>query len=134
MTRWVRIYDESGSLVEPADLPGARLLRGEAAPERLMRFEAVDTGSERWVLVKARAVRGPDAELRLVLLIFEDVTERNRRERGERFLAEGSKVLARSLDYEATLRTISALVVPEFADLCSVDVPGPRGQIRNVAS
>jgi serine phosphatase RsbU (regulator of sigma subunit)/anti-sigma regulatory factor (Ser/Thr protein kinase) len=72
--------------------------------------------------------------LRLVLLIFEDVTERSRRERGERFLAEGSKVLAGSLDYEATLRTISALVVPELADLCSVDVAAPGGQIRNVAT
>src|SRR3954462_8515797 len=44
--------------------------------------------------------------LDLRLLIFEDVTERSRRERGERFLAEGSKMLAGSLDYEATLRTI----------------------------
>ena len=104
------------------------------APDRLLRFEAVETGRERWVLVKARAVHGPGGELRLLLLIFEDVTERSRRERGERFLADGSKVLAGSLDYEATLRTISALVVPELADLCSVDVAGPGGQIRNVAA
>jgi len=134
VTRWVRLYDEGGSLVEAGDLPGARLLRGEGAPDRLLRFEAVETGRERWVLVKARAVHGPGGELRLLLLIFEDVTERSRRERGERFLAEGSKVLAGSLDYEATLRTISALVVPELADLCSVDVAGPGGQIRNVAA
>jgi serine phosphatase RsbU (regulator of sigma subunit)/PAS domain-containing protein len=134
VSRWVRLYDESGSLVEAGDLPGARVLRGEAAPDRLMRFESVETGLDRWVLVKARAVRGPDRDLRLVLLIFEDVTERSRRERGERFLAEGSKVLAGSLDYEATLRTISGLVVPEMADLCSVDVAAPGGQIRNVAA
>ena len=134
VTRWVRLYDEAGSLVDAGDLPGARLLRGERAPDRLLRFEAVETGRERWVLVKARAVHGPGGDLRLLLLIFEDVTERSRRERRERFLAEGSKVLAGSLDYEATLRTISALVVPELADLCSVDVAGPGGQIRNVAA
>jgi serine phosphatase RsbU (regulator of sigma subunit)/PAS domain-containing protein len=132
--RWVRVYDESGSVVDAADMPGARLLRGEPAADRLARFEAVDTGAERWVLVKARPVHGPAGELRLVLLIFEDVTERRRRDRGERFLAEGTKVLAGSLDYEATLRTISALVVPELADLCSVDVAGPGGHIRNVAA
>jgi hypothetical protein len=132
--RWARLYDEDGSLVEAGDLPGARLLRGETAPDRLLRFETVDTGRERWVLVRARAVHGAGEELRLVLLIFEDVTERSRRERGERFLAEGSKMLAGSLDYEATLRTISALVVPEIADLCSVDVAGPGGQIRNVVT
>ena len=134
VTRWVRLYDEAGSLVEAGDLPGARLLRGDAAPDRLLRFEGIDTGVERWVLVKARAVRGPDRELRLVLLIFEDVTERSRRERGERFLAEGSRVLAGSLDYEETLRTISALAVPEIADVCSVDVAAPGGLIRNVAT
>jgi len=134
VTRWVRLYDEAGSLVEAGDLPGARLLRGGAAPDRLLRFEGIDTGVERWVLVKARAVRGPDRELRLVLLIFEDVTERSRRERGERFLAEGSRVLAGSLDYEETLRTISGLAVPEIADVCSVDVAAPGGLIRNVAT
>jgi PAS domain S-box-containing protein len=134
VTRWVRVYDESGSVVDPADMPGARLLRGEGGPDRLVRFEIVETGLERWILVKARGVRAPDGELRLVLLIFEDVTERTRRERGERFLAEGSKVLAGSLDYEATLRTISALVVPELADLCAIDVAGPAGAIRNVAT
>jgi PAS domain S-box-containing protein len=134
VTRWVRLYDEDGSLVEAGDLPGARLLRGEPAPDRLLRFEPVDDGPTRWVLVKARAVHGPGDELRLALLIFEDVTERSRRERRERFLAEGSKVLAGSLDYEATLRTISGLVVPEIADLCSVDVAAPGGQIRNVAT
>ena len=130
----MRLYDEAGSLVEAGDLPGARLLRGDAAPDRLLRFEGIDTGVERWVLVKARAVRGPDRDLRLVLLIFEDVTERSRRERGERFLAEGSRVLAGSLDYEETLRTISGLAVPEIADVCSVDVAAPGGLIRNVAT
>ncbi|MEA2385587.1 MAG: hypothetical protein QOH72_5558 [Solirubrobacteraceae bacterium] len=134
IARWVRLYDEDGSLVEITDLPAARLLRGEAAPDRLVRIEALDRGRARWVLVKARAVPGADDELGLVLLIFEDVTERSRRERGERFLAEGSKMLAGSLDYEATLRTISALVVPEMADLCSVDVATPSGRIRNVAT
>jgi serine phosphatase RsbU (regulator of sigma subunit)/PAS domain-containing protein len=134
VTRWVRLYDEDGSLVPAADLPGARLLRGEPAPDRLLRFEAVDTGIERWVRVKARAVRGPEDEVRLVLLVFEDVTERTRRERGERFLAEGSRALAGSLDYEATLRTISGLVVPELADLCAIDVATPGGAIRNVAT
>jgi PAS domain-containing protein len=59
VTRWVRLYDEDGSLVAARDLPGARLLRGERAPDRLLRFQAVETGLERWVFVKARPVRAP---------------------------------------------------------------------------
>jgi PAS domain S-box-containing protein len=131
---WVRLYDEDGREVALDELPGARLLRGEPAPDRLLRFEPVGTGVERWVLVKVRAVREADGELRLSIVIFEDVTERYRREAGERFLAEGTKVLAGSLDYEQTLRTISALVVPQLADVCSVDVAMPGGAIRNVAT
>jgi PAS domain S-box-containing protein len=131
---WIRLYDEDGREVALEDLPGARLLRGEPAPDRLLRFEPVGTGVERWVLVKVRAVREADGELRLSIVIFEDVTERHRREAGERFLAEGTKVLAGSLDYEQTLRTISGLVVPQLADVCSVDVALPGGAIRNVAT
>jgi PAS domain S-box-containing protein len=131
---WLRLYDEHGREVDLEELPGARLLRGEPAPDRLLRFEAVASGLERWVLVKVRAVCEDDGELRLSIVIFEDVTERHRREAGERFLAEGTKVLAGSLDYEQTLRTISALVVPQLADLCAVDVAAPGGAIRNVAT
>jgi PAS domain S-box-containing protein len=131
---WIRLYDEDGREVALEDLPGARLLRGEPAPDKLLRFEPVAGGPERWVLVKVRAVREDDGGLRLSIVIFEDVTERYRREAGERFLAEGTKVLAGSLDYERTLRTISALVVPQLADLCSIDVAAPGGAIRNVAT
>jgi len=131
---WLRLYDEHGREVALEDLPGARLLRGEPAPDRLLRFENVGSGLERWVVVKVRAVREADGELRLSIVIFEDVSERRRREAGERFLAEGTKVLAGSLDYEQTLRTISGLVVPQLADLCSVDVAQPGGTIRNVAT
>jgi PAS domain S-box-containing protein len=131
---WLHVYDEHGREVALGDLPGARLLRGEPAPDTLLRFESVASGLERWVLVKVRAVREDDGELRLSIVIFEDVTERHRREAGERFLAEGTKVLAGSLDYEQTLRTISALVVPQLADLCSIDVAAPGGAIRNVAT
>src|SRR4051794_18353983 len=131
---WIRLFDEDGREVAVEDLPGARLLRGEPAPDRLLRFEPVGAGVDRWVLVKVRAVREADGELRLSIVIFEDVTERHRREAGERFLAEGTKVLAGSLDYEQTLRTISGLVVPQLADVCSVDVALPGGAIRNVAT
>jgi PAS domain S-box-containing protein len=39
-----------------------------------------------------------------------------------RFLAEASAILASSLDYEATLKNVAALSVPQFADWCAVDV------------
>jgi two-component system, cell cycle sensor histidine kinase and response regulator CckA len=48
------------------------------------------------------------------------------------FLGEASRILATSLDYELTLRTVAELAVPEVADWCAVDVV-LDGQIRRVA-
>jgi PAS domain S-box-containing protein len=43
------------------------------------------------------------------------------------FLAEASKLLSRSLDYEETLQTIAQLAVPTLADWCGVDTLEPGG-------
>ncbi|HSP35158.1 MAG TPA: ATP-binding protein [Thermoanaerobaculia bacterium] len=62
-----------------------------------------------------------------------DITERKSAERTARFLAEAGEILARSLDYEDTLRAISALVVPGFADWCFIDLVEADGAFRRVA-
>jgi PAS domain S-box-containing protein len=51
-----------------------------------------------------------------------------------RFLAEASAVLARSLDYEATVRRVAQLLVPQVADWCGVDVLQPDGTTRQMTS
>lgn len=54
-------------------------------------------------------------------------------EKRSRFLAEASKVLASSLDYETTLKHIADLVVPELADWCTIDLVQPDGPPLQVA-
>jgi signal transduction histidine kinase/ActR/RegA family two-component response regulator len=49
------------------------------------------------------------------------------------FLAQASAALASSLDYEATLRTVAQLAVPDIADWCAVDVVDDRHELRRVA-
>jgi len=49
------------------------------------------------------------------------------------FLAEASKVLAATLDYETTLKTITRLVVPHLADFCAVDLLQKNHVIERVA-
>src|SRR6185437_10041216 len=62
------------------------------------------------------------------------VAEKAAREAAERasrrlaFLAEASDVLATSLDLEATLRALSRLVVPQFADVGIVSLMSTDGQ------
>lgn len=65
------------------------------------------------------------------------MTERARveaalRESRAAFLAEASRILASSLDYQRTLRNVAALAVPDIADWCAVDLV-EDGAIRRVA-
>src|SRR4051795_13605903 len=51
-----------------------------------------------------------------------------------RFLAEASAVLARSLDYEATVKQVAKLLVPRIADWSGIDVIEGDGSTRQITS
>jgi signal transduction histidine kinase len=59
-------------------------------------------------------------------------SERRHRERLE-LLSEASRILASTLDYEATLRNVAGLAMPLLADFCFFDVREPDGQVRRTA-
>jgi PAS domain S-box-containing protein len=91
---------------------------------------------------------------RLVTAVIRDRTDHQRREedRSERsraesarlqaeemgrrasFLAEASRVLSASLDFEATLRSVARVAIPYLADYVLVDVLEPRGRLRRLAA
>jgi PAS domain S-box-containing protein len=58
------------------------------------------------------------------VVVFRDITERDRADRARAFLAQASEAFASSLDYEATLQTVVALAVPQVADWCAVEIVG----------
>jgi PAS domain S-box-containing protein len=62
-----------------------------------------------------------------------DIAERKRIEETQRFLVEASAVLSASLDYEATLKTLTRLVVPYLADWCIVHTFQPDGSVQRMA-
>jgi len=53
-------------------------------------------------------------------------------ERG-RFLAEAGRILASSLDYQATLTSAARLAVPRLADWCVVDIVAEDGTLQRLA-
>lgn len=57
----------------------------------------------------------------------EEIAQRRQIEYNLRFLAEASKLLASSLDYETTLTHVTNLAVPQIADWCSVDIRTDEG-------
>ncbi len=50
-----------------------------------------------------------------------------------RFLAEASRLLAESMDYETTLKTVARLAVPDMADWCVIDLLQADGALARVA-
>jgi PAS domain S-box-containing protein len=67
---------------------------------------------------------------RLLTAVVRDITERERRQERERLLAEAGRVLAASLEYEESLRSVVEVAVPDLADWCVLDLldggAGPR--------
>lgn len=71
---------------------------------------------------------------RLYTVVLRDITERLRAEENQRFLARAGGVLATSLDYESTLRSVAHLAMPHLADCCLLSVDDHDSAMRTVAS
>jgi hypothetical protein len=113
-------------------MPGRVVLRERVEQAALLvRNTDRQTGELRWFLMKARRLEGHAEPLAVNLV--EDLTALKKAELGQRLLGESGRILASSLDYEHTLQAVARLAVPELADWCGVDMPGPHGQIRPVA-
>ena len=131
------------SRFELLDHDGATPLGWEALPGRLAfaegrEFERVvcyrlrDTGERRWSLVRATPILAPDGSVEIVVNVFHEVTEARLAEERLRFLGEASRVLASSLDVEATLGEVARLAVPVLADYCLIDVLDAEGRLGRV--
>ena len=69
----------------------------------------------------------PDGR-RLYTALVRDVSDRKRLEMQQRFLADVSAALSRSLDYDATLESVVRLPVPALADACVLEVFDDAGR------
>ena len=66
--------------------------------------------------------------------IIVDITERQRSEETQRFLAEAGGVIAASLELEETLERVAHLAVPAYAEACGVFLADEAGVPRCVAT
>jgi PAS domain S-box-containing protein len=117
------------------------LLRRLGTEGRVRDFEVTfrtKAGQQRQLLVNSEVVTyaGEPA----VLSVSLDITDRKEAEaqqrdaeRRARFLADASRILTSSLDYQATLQTLARLAVPEVGDWCGVHVVEGGGEIQCVA-
>jgi PAS domain S-box-containing protein len=127
------IRDELGNEVQPEALAGRRALRGEPAEPQTLRAINQETGEERWTRTKARAIEGAAGEVLYSVTAIEDVTDVKRAEFANRLLARTGELLSHSTDYRGTIERVPQLLVPEFADWCSIEIPRDDGLLQRVA-
>jgi PAS domain S-box-containing protein len=92
------------------------MVRETLRERRVVTKEDYSRSLRRWVYV--RAYPADDG----LVVFMQDVTERRRSQDASGFLAEASRVLASSLEYEATLAALAAAAVPVLGDWCAVDM------------
>ena len=124
--------------VHPEDLPVVLArwkdaVAGGQPYEVVSRIKRASDGRFRWFLSRGIPVRGSDGTIVKWFGTSTDVDEQRRSEDRATFLAEAGRQLASSLDYEATLQSMTRAAIPHFADWASVDLVEPGGAIVRVA-
>lgn len=135
------------SLIHPPDLPAVKAGTAQGLETGTLeveyRIHRADTGAQRWVAARGEAVRDDVGRPVRMVGITIDVTERRRVEeervellRAEQtarhsaeaarerltLLADATAALSASLDYHETLQAVTRLAVPDYADICVVDL------------
>lgn len=121
------VVDAVGQPFDYAELPAARALRGEQAPEMVVQYRRPDTWETRWSLTRARLVHGADGQP-LAISLFHDLTDRIRAEQRNAFLAEAGARLGMSLDERETLEAVTHLAIQRIADWAVVYVADEANQ------
>jgi PAS domain S-box-containing protein len=125
------IMDEEGEPFPIDRLPGRLALGGEDAPPSVtLRFRIRATGEERWSVTSARPLRDGGGKVEAAISIFRDITHLKRAEEAQRFLAEATEILNRSLHLDEMLSSFAQLAVPTLADWCIVHAKGADGTVE----
>ena len=127
------LLDDDGRPLDVAAMPTRRAFAGEADPEATIRFRTRGSDSDRWSLVRARLLTGPDAEHDLVITSFQDITAIKQAERRLSFLLQASALLGETGDYHDALSRVAWMVVPSVADWCTFDVVVAADTVERVA-
>jgi PAS domain S-box-containing protein len=110
----------------------ARITRGQ----RVDHFETIrcrKDGSRVPVSLSLSPIRDDGGNVIGASKIARDITERRRATQRSAFLSEVGAVLAGSLEYAATLKTVVNMAVPSMADWCAVDILTEERKLERLA-
>lgn len=127
------LRDENGEPVDADRAPSRRALSGEDHPTELFRYIIKSTGEELWMFVRSSAIFDDSGEPALAIAVIEDNTARKRNELSNTFLADASKLLSESLDFDSAVKAVARAAVPAMADWCTIELAAPGGRIETIA-
>lgn len=129
-----RVTRFDGTPLTPDDLP---LQTAARTKQPVVDAEfAVVRDDGRVVVMQAHAVPLLDERggARGAIGVFNDISEQRRSAAEQHFLANASRQLSASLDYDETLRRVAALAAPEMADWSVLDVVDADGRLTRLGS
>ncbi len=129
-------YTTLAALIEPEDHPlfdalAHRSPEQEAAYQLTFRVRHPDNTMV-WFISRGAVELDAQGTVVRAFGVFWDVSEQQRREAGQRFLVDASRILASSLEYETTLHNLTRLAVPVLADWCSADILDEDGHFYGI--
>lgn len=95
--KWVKMFelkDEMGQPLALEDLPGRKVVKDSKPHQKLLKFKNLKTGEARWSVDKAGPIFDEQGEVKFVINILHDVTERMELEkRKDEFISTASHEL-----------------------------------------
>lgn len=98
--------------------------------EAQVRIKSALDGAYRWFLARALPIGGAQGVVTRWFGTCTDIDGQKRAEQGQYVLAEVGRLLASSLDYQATLASICGFAVPALADWCSLELLNDDGHVE----
>ncbi len=129
----IQVFSEDGSMIPVDQYLGRRVLKGEPEVTEVFLIRDLVTGKERWIMTTSSAVFDSLNQDRMVVNIFQDITEIKENETDQNFLAELSNILARAVTYKDVLKNIADMAIKYFSDWCVVHMAEEDGDIRQLA-
>ena len=124
------------AVIHPEDVPSVKAAGRSAiagAGDYVSEYRLIRPDGLRWVQSRGRVDRNPEGRALRILGVTLDITDLKLAEEATRLTADAGSILGSSLDYQTTLRHLSNLLVPRFADWCAVDLVTESGTLERVS-
>jgi len=127
---WAAVHPDDRERCRLALLDGMKIRTGFEFELRLRRA----SGMARWFRIAVKPLDGASPGATGWLGIATDIDDYKRQGQQFAFLAQAGEVLAESLDLQATLNRLLAIIVPEFGDWAAIDLFDENDRLKTVAA